>query len=113
MTEPETPEEVLTVPVVNVNYLPEGIVALIGVVPGTPIDDPTLVGIKANLEEQGHISGEEAAAANEEAGAAVEAAKVEAAKAEEAESEPTSEDDTSTVGVTESAQPDAVPYVKS
>lgn len=110
MSEPVA--EVLTVPVVNVNYYPEGIVALEGVVPNTPVDDPTLVGIKENLEYQGHISGEDAAAANEEEAAKVEDLHAEQEKAA-AEAEPTSEEDTSTEEVTEADQPEAVPYVKS
>lgn len=105
MTEPETqdpplpggspldPDDILTVPVVNVNYLPEGVVALAGVVPEGSKDDKLLTQIRDNYVAQGYIHGMDAMDANAE-----EEAKVAAAKAEAEASNP-SEEDTSTEGL--------------
>lgn len=101
-------EEVLTVPVVNANYYPEGIAALEGTVHDTPVDDPTLTSIRDNLVAQGHIHGQDAADANDEEQTRVDelhAAQEEAA----ASAEPTSEEDTSTEDTTEPGQVPGLP----
>lgn len=55
-TKEALPEDELYVPVVNANYIPEG-VTLQGFVPDTPGDDKVLLRQKEALEAQGHESG--------------------------------------------------------
>lgn len=56
-TKSALPEDDLYVPVVNVNYIPEGGVTLQGFVPDHPGDDKVLLRQKESLEAQGHESG--------------------------------------------------------
>jgi hypothetical protein len=54
------PDEGLYVPVVNLNYIPEGVGIPEGYVPDHPADDRVLTRIKDALETQGHVSGQDA-----------------------------------------------------
>jgi hypothetical protein len=108
------PDEGIYVPVVNANYIPDGVAILEGFVPDHPADDKVLNRIKDAYESQGLVSGPEDV---EEANAEAKAQSEERKAAEEEAAEDTSdnnvvvdepEDTTPTAYETPKREPDGV-----